>query len=153
MKIPKKLLVFGAVIVLAIILHFIFDKPFPKEEKISDNSKMPEKTVAALQIETLGEGTGVGAKTGNTVTVHYVGTLTNGIKFDSSLDRGTPFTLTLGQGSVIQGWEQGLLGMKVGEKRHLMIPPELAYGSAGAGSGIIPPNATLIFEIDMLEIK
>ena len=95
---------------------------------------------------------GEGAKAGDKVTVNYVGTLENGTKFDSSIDRGTPFVFTLGQNSVIQGWELGVLGMKVGEKRKLTIPPELAYGSQGAG-GVIPPNATLNFEIDMLGIN
>jgi FKBP-type peptidyl-prolyl cis-trans isomerase len=84
--------------------------------------------------------------------VHYVGTLQNGAKFDSSIDRGQPFQFTLGQNRVIQGWELGVKGMKVGEKRKLTIPPELGYGSRGAG-GIIPPNATLVFEVDLLEIN
>lgn len=104
-----------------------------------------------MKIETIKEGTGEGAKAGDYVTVNYVGTLENGTKFDSSIDRGQPFSFTLGQGSVIEGWEQGLLGMKVGEKRKLTIPPEMGYGSQGAG-GVIPPNATLIFEVDMVKI-
>ncbi|KKT29671.1 MAG: Peptidyl-prolyl cis-trans isomerase [Parcubacteria group bacterium GW2011_GWC1_44_10] len=109
-----------------------------------------------LKIEVLKEGSGPqaggGAKAGNTVAVHYTGWLTNGQKFDSSLDRGQPFSLQLGQGQVIKGWEEGLLEMKVGEKRRLTIPPELGYGERGAGN-MIPPNATLIFEVEMLEIK
>ena len=153
MKIPRELLIFITVIALAIVLHFIFDKPFKSEDKINNISNTENQKVDKLKIEILKEGTGVGAKAGNTVTVHYVGTLTSGVKFDSSVDRGTPFTLTLGTGSVIRGWEEGILGMKVGEKRRLTIPPDLAYGSAGAGGGVIPPNATLIFEIEMLEIK
>ena len=105
-----------------------------------------------MKIEILKQGSGIEAKAGDTVTVNYVGTLQDGTKFDSSIDRGQPFPLTLGQNSVIQGWELGVAGMKVGEKRRLTIPPELAYGSQGAG-GVIPPNATLIFEIDMLSIN
>jgi len=107
--------------------------------------------IQGMEVKTLQQGTGEGAKAGDKVTVNYVGTLENGTKFDSSIDRGTPFVFTLGQNSVIQGWELGVLGMKVGEKRKLTIPPELAYGSQGAG-GVIPPNATLIFEIDMISI-
>ncbi|OGZ76221.1 MAG: peptidylprolyl isomerase [Candidatus Staskawiczbacteria bacterium RIFCSPLOWO2_12_FULL_37_15] len=105
-----------------------------------------------MKVEILKQGTGAQAKTGDTVTVNYVGALENGIKFDSSIDRETPFPFTLGENRVIKGWELGVLGMRAGEKRKLTIPPELGYGSAGAG-GVIPPNATLIFEVDMLSIK
>ncbi len=105
-----------------------------------------------VTIETLRPGTGDGAKDGDTLVVHYTGTLTDGKKFDSSKDRGQPFSVTLGQRRVIAGWEQGLQGMKKGESRKLTIPPELGYGSRGAG-GVIPPDATLIFEVDLLEIR
>ncbi|KKS55977.1 MAG: Peptidyl-prolyl cis-trans isomerase [Parcubacteria group bacterium GW2011_GWA2_42_35] len=98
------------------------------------------------------KGNGAAAKNGDTIVVHYIGTLENGTKFDSSLDRGRPFSFVLGAGQVIAGWEQGILGMRIGEKRKLTIAPELAYGEAGAGNAI-PPNATLIFEINLLEIK
>ena len=108
--------------------------------------------IQGMKVEILQPGTGGGAKSGDKVTVNYVGTLQDGAKFDSSIDRGRPFQFTLGQNSVIQGWELGVLGMKAGEKRKLTIPPELAYGPAGAG-GVIPPNATLAFEIDMLNIN
>jgi len=108
--------------------------------------------IQGMKIEVLKEGSGEAAKSGDLVTVNYVGTLTNGTKFDSSLDRNQPFQFTLGQNRVIQGWELGVAGMKVGEKRKLTIPPELGYGAQGAGS-VIPPNATLIFEIDMLSIN
>jgi putative hemolysin len=105
-----------------------------------------------LKIETTGEGTGEKADSGNTVAVHYVGKLTeDGTQFDSSLERNIPYSLTLGEGSVITGWEYGLIGMRVGEKRTLTIGPDLAYGETGYG--VIPPSATLIFEIVMLEIK
>ena len=96
-------------------------------------------------------GKGLEAATGHTVKVHYSGYLIDGTKFDSSHDRGKPFSVTLGQNRVIQGWEQGLLGMKEGSKRTLIIPPELGYGSRGAG-GIIPPEATLMFEVELVKI-
>ena len=104
-----------------------------------------------LKIEVLKEGTGVLADEGNTVSVHYTGTLLDGTKFDSSVG-GEPFSFTLGEGRVIAGWEQGVPGMQVGEKVKLTIAPELGYGAQGAG-GIIPPNATLVFEVELLEIK
>ena len=97
-----------------------------------------------LQSEDLQIGDGPEAVTGKGVSVHYTGTLTNGSKFDSSLDRGQPFDFTLGAGQVIRGWDEGVVGMKVGGKRKLTIPPHLGYGRRGAG-GTIPPNATLVF--------
>ncbi len=104
----------------------------------------------SLTIEDLTAGTGATAANGDTVTVHYVGTLLNGAKFDSSYDAGRPFTFRIGAGQVIAGWEQGVPGMKVGGKRRLTIPPSLAYGSQAVGS--IPPNSTLRFEIDLVSI-
>jgi peptidylprolyl isomerase len=97
-------------------------------------------------------GTGAEAKTGNTVKVHYTGTLTNGTKFDSSLDRNEPFSFTLGAGGVIKGWDEGVVGMKVGGKRKLTIPPDMGYGAMGSPP-VIPANATLLFEIELLEVK
>ncbi len=123
--------------------------------QIINNSNTNTKNfmIQNMKVEILKEGSGDGAKSGDMVTVNYTGTLLNGTKFDSSLNPGrTPFQFTLGQNSVIQGWELGVLGMKPGEKRKLTIPPELGYGAAGAG-GVIPPNATLIFEIDLLKIN
>jgi FKBP-type peptidyl-prolyl cis-trans isomerase len=107
---------------------------------------------AELQIETIREGTGAEARTGTTVTVHYVGTLTDGKKFDSSRDRGKGFTFKLGAGQVIKGWDQGVAGMKVGTVRKLTIPPHLAYGERGF-PGAIPPNSTLVFEVELLDVK
>ena len=108
--------------------------------------------MADLQIEELTAGTGDEATTGKTVDVHYTGWLTNGTKFDSSVDRGRPFSFPLGAGRVIKGWDQGVAGMKVGGKRKLTIPPELGYGERGAG-GTIPPGATLVFEVELLAVK
>jgi FKBP-type peptidyl-prolyl cis-trans isomerase len=105
-----------------------------------------------LHIEDLQVGTGAEATSGNRVDVHYTGWLTNGKKFDSSVDRGKPFSFQLGAGQVIQGWDQGVAGMKVGGKRKLTIPPELGYGARGAGN-VIPPGATLIFEVELLAVK
>jgi len=105
-----------------------------------------------LKIEVQEEGAGEEAKNGDLVFVHYTGYLENGQVFDSSIGRGEPISFVLGTGQVIQGWDQGILGMKKGEKRKLTIPPQLAYGEAGAG-GVIPPNATLIFEVEMVDVK
>ena len=118
-----------------------------------NNQQAPDNfDIQGMNVEVIQRGNGEVAKAGDTVTVNYVGMLQDGTKFDSSIDRGQPFSLTLGQNSVIQGWELGVVGMRVGAKRKLTIPPELAYGSSGAG-GVIPPNATLIFEIDLLGIN
>jgi FKBP-type peptidyl-prolyl cis-trans isomerase len=106
---------------------------------------------AQLQIEELAPGSGAEATTGATVTVHYVGTLTNGTQFDSSRGRGDGFRFKLGAGQVIKGWEQGVAGMKVGGRRKLTIPPHLAYGERGF-PGAIPPNSTLVFEVELLAV-
>ena len=106
---------------------------------------------AELEMETLTEGNGEFAEVGKRVSVHYEGRLEDGTVFDGSRPRGQAFSFTIGAGQVIQGWEQGVAGMKVGETRKLTIPPELGYGEAGAGV-VIPPNATLVFEIELLDV-
>ncbi len=157
----------GLVIVLIIIavVAIYFSLPKQNNKPIMQNqiNQNPQQSgssptattsfdIQGMKVEILKQGTGEGAKVGDNIVVNYVGTLTDGTKFDSSIDRNQPFPYTLGQNMVIKGWELGLLGMKVGEKRKLTIPPELAYGEAGRPP-VIPQNATLIFEIDMLSIN
>jgi len=111
-----------------------------------------ESIMSELIIEDLVVGTGDTATAGQTVVVHYTGWLTNGTKFDSSVDRNEPFDFKLGMGRVIAGWDQGVAGMLVGGKRKLTIPPELGYGERGAG-GVIPGNATLVFDVELLAVR
>lgn len=113
---------------------------------------MTTTTQSGLQYEELQEGTGASPQAGQMVSVHYTGWLTDGSKFDSSVDRGQPFEFCIGQGQVIRGWDEGVMSMKIGGKRKLTIPPELGYGARGAG-GVIPPNATLIFEVELLGVS
>jgi FKBP-type peptidyl-prolyl cis-trans isomerase len=115
-------------------------------------SGQPTTTASGLQYWDTVVGTGATAVSGTTVKVHYTGWLTTGAKFDSSRDRGEPFSFSLGAGQVIKGWDEGVAGMKVGGKRQLRIPPELGYGASGAGADI-PPNATLIFDVELLDVS
>lgn len=126
----------------------------PTQKPVTSGASTASTTPVAanLKIEDLVVGTGPTAKKGDRVTVDYTGWLTDGTKFDSSLDRNQPFAFTLGAGQVIAGWDQGVAGMMVGGKRKLTIPPELGYGAKGAG-GTIPPNATLVFEVEMKKIN
>jgi len=113
----------------------------------------PTKTSSGLEYWDLKAGAGDTAVKGQQVRVHYTGWLTDGKKFDSSLDRGQPFVFELGAGRVIKGWDEGVAGMKVGGKRQLRIPPELGYGARGAGGGLIPADATLIFDVELLGVS
>lgn len=140
-------------VVLAIAV--LRTKPQPTQDIVAT----PTPTVAAapldvdeLVIEEVKVGTGSAVKSGDTVTVHYLGTLLDGTKFDSSYDRGEPYTTPIGKGVVIKGWDEGMIGMKVGGKRKLTIPSSLGYGEMGAGR-IIPPGAGLIFEIELVDVK
>ena len=114
-------------------------------------SGQPTTTPSGLQYWDIVVGTGGTAVAGTNVKVHYTGFLTTGEKFDSSRDRGEPFSFSLGAGQVIKGWDEGVAGIKVGGQRQLRIPPGLGYGASGAG-GVIPPNATLIFDVELLEV-
>ena len=109
--------------------------------------------MAELQIEEIIVGIGDSPKQGQTVVVHYTGWLTNGTKFDSSVDRGEPFEFQIGVGQVIKGWDEGVITMRIGGKRKLTIPPDLAYGEREVGGGLIPANSTLIFEVELLDLK
>ncbi|MFA5169229.1 MAG: FKBP-type peptidyl-prolyl cis-trans isomerase [Candidatus Paceibacterota bacterium] len=146
----KKEIITVIIILLVIALAF-FLMMRPKELNAPTTEQNSTTNMDEVKIEVLQEGAGEPSKNGDELTVHYTGTLEDGTKFDSSVDRGTPFTFTLGAGQVIQGWEQGMLNMKVGEKRKLTIPYSLGYGENGYGP--IPAKATLIFEVELLKIN
>ncbi|MFH1529961.1 MAG: FKBP-type peptidyl-prolyl cis-trans isomerase [Pseudomonadota bacterium] len=124
-------------------------KPAEEEKPVANNTVTTE---TGLMYEDLVVGDGASPTPGQVVIVHYTGWLTNGTKFDSSVDRGQPFTFPIGQGRVIKGWDEGVMTMKIGGKRKLTIPPGLGYGARGAG-GVIPPNATLVFDVELLGLK
>lgn len=158
-----KLTYVGIALVVGFVgLHVLLDKPLETKGE-SDTTKTTQitktqsttKSMETTQLQITDEvvGTGAEAKAGNEVTVHYVGTLTDGTMFDASRNHGdTGFTFKLGAGQVIKGWDQGVAGMKVGGKRKLTIPSDLAYGNRAVG-GVIPANATLIFEVELLDVK
>lgn len=150
------IIVFVVIIAAGMGLMYTSAQTSAKPAGTPTPSQLPSAASSAtnkgkLQVTDEKIGTGPSAKQGDTVTVNYVGTLNNGTQFDSSYARHQPFTFTLGAGQVIKGWDLGVVGMKVGGKRKLIIPPDLGYGNAAQGS--IPPNSTLIFEIQLLSIK
>jgi peptidylprolyl isomerase len=157
-SVEKMLMVF---LLLAAVLIFACSQ---KDAAVSSPKKGGEEKMAGgqstgmvttpsgLQYEELVPGSGASPQAGKMVTVHYTGWLTDGRKFDSSVDRNEPFTFRIGAGEVIPGWDEGVMSMKIGGKRKLVVPAALGYGAAGAG-GVIPPNATLVFEVILLDIR
>lgn len=144
---------FAVIFLIGIVLLAVFmpkDSGSPAPAPMPSNQFLYSDQVPGFQVTDEVVGTGAAAAAGRWVTVHYAGTLADGTTFDSSRDRGEPFSFLLGAGKVIKGWDQGLLGMRVGGKRKLVIPPELAYGSEGRPP-VIPPNATLTFEVELLD--
>ncbi len=156
MKKLVPLLLCGAVALLGAAPAPADEKANPPAGAAKKESKMT-KTASGLQYEDTKVGTGESPKAGQTCVMHYTGWLwengAKGKKFDSSLDRGRPFEFPLGLGRVIKGWDEGVASMKVGGKRTLLIPPQLAYGERGVGNGLIPPNSTLVFEVELLGVK
>ena len=152
----KIVLVIITIIILILLaggVYFLTKPDASQNQQQNQNQQTSTNyNIQGMKVEILKEGTGEAAKKGDVVSVHYVGTLENGTKFDSSIDRGERFSFTLGENRVIQGWELGVAGMKVGEKRKLTIPPELGYGSQAVG-GVIPANSTLIFEVELFKIN
>lgn len=155
----KRTIIIGLAIILVIIFASMFGKKwFGKSAQSASPApdayaQLAVPSAGQVGIEEITVGTGAAAKAGDTVVVHYTGTLTDGTKFDSSVDRNEPFTFHLGQGEVIKGWDKGVAGMKVGGKRKLTIPPDLGYGASGTPGGPIPPNATLVFEVELLKVN
>ena len=148
----RNILIIILVLIIAWAVYYFGFGQKDMEEKNEEGTEENVEEESQLKTEILKEGTGEVIQKGETAVVHYVGTLEDGTKFDSSIDRGQPFSFVLGAGGVIAGWDQGVLGMKIGEKRKLTIASDLAYGDAGV-PGAIPGGATLIFEVELLEIK
>ncbi|MBU1289875.1 FKBP-type peptidyl-prolyl cis-trans isomerase [Patescibacteria group bacterium] len=143
-----KNIILSVVVLVVVVGGFYLLSKIPSDEAVKGVEFGDE-----LRAEIAREGTGAEAKNGDKVSVHYVGVLEDGTKFDSSLDRGQPFVFSLGAGQVISGWDLGVVGMKVGEIRRLYIPSAYGYGEAGAGNGLIPANANLVFEVELLGIE
>lgn len=162
---PKKLIQIIAVLAIIFGVYKLLTSGTPNEKVTTTASQLPIQTAATtapkpttmpevtkLLVEDIKIGTGAEVKSGNTVKIHYTGTLVDGKKFDSSVDRGTPFETQIGVGQVIKGWDEGVVGMRVGGKRKLTIPYAMAYGEAGI-PGVIPPKATLIFDVELISVK
>jgi peptidylprolyl isomerase len=152
--VTRILVIIASVAVIAVVVGamFVLRGAEPKSSTSSEATPNASSSPSAgLKSTDEVVGTGTEAVTGKTVSVHYTGTLQDGTKFDSSRDRNQPFEFRLGQGEVIKGWDQGVVGMKVGGKRKLVIPPDLGYGSQDKGT--IPPNSTLLFDVELLEVK
>ena len=147
----KIILIIALIIVIGLGIYLVPSFTNNNGQKNNSNNNNNTFDIQGMKVEILKEGSGPEAKAGDKVYVHYAGTLENGTKFDSSIDRNQPFDFTLGENKVIEGWELGVLGMKAGEKRKLTIPPDLAYGNNSIG--LIPSSSTLIFEVELLEIK
>ncbi len=159
-----KMMIVSVLIVLAVILVLVYITINKKESSTLENKQVESEQNINMQnvndgvkITVLKEGTGEVVKTGDTVAMNYTGKFENGTTFDSNVDpkfsHVQPFVFTIGAGQVIKGWDLGITGMKVGEKRTLVLKPEFAYGAGGAGNGMIPPNSTLVFEVELLGIK
>lgn len=140
------------IVLIVLALALLSPLEAAEKEKGPAQKENTVKTASGLEYVDQVEGKGASPKKGQTVVVHYTGWLTDGKKFDSSRDRNEPFAFQIGVGQVIPGWDEGVMTMKVGGKRKLTIPPDLAYGKRGAG-GVIPPNATLVFDVELLDIK
>jgi FKBP-type peptidyl-prolyl cis-trans isomerase len=154
----KPPVIIGLVVVIAAVLALVLSQQPQPAPAVSLCDALPTfqpidpGTITELKSEDLTVGTGPEAQPGKNVAMHYIGYLPNGTKFDSSCDRGQPFGVTLGQGQVIRGWDQGIPGMKVGGKRRLLIPSSFAYGEQGAG-GVIPPNSPLVFDVELVAVQ
>lgn len=161
----KNIIAVALAVIVVLGFFYLFNRPLsPNDlvnEGVRDNiaaaplqgfQQLIEQGNTELVVEDISVGEGEGAQPGDRLTVHYVGILTDGTQFDSSVSSGQPFVFTLGAGQVIPGWDRGLVGMKEGGRRILIVPPELGYGAQGAGDAI-PPNATLIFEVLLMEIR
>lgn len=153
-----KIITASLIIIFVLAFYFLTKKPSSMENQVSNSTPtsnpmptLPPSKITELKIEDIKVGTGSAVKSGDTVSINYIGTLENGTKFDSSYDRNQPFETQIGVGQVIEGWDKGVVGMQVGGRRKLTIPYQMAYGENGYGP--IPAKATLVFEVELMSIK